>query len=148
MVACPFGVPTFEWEKPVPWIQKCTFCADRLAEGLAPSCVEICPYGALRFGERDELIAEAKKRIADNPGRYVDHVYGENENGGTSWLFLSSVPFEKIGLPTLNPEGVNARFAMNAVPPVAIAVAAIMTGIYYLTKKHRELDGKDIEVTK
>jgi Fe-S-cluster-containing dehydrogenase component len=89
MVACPFGAPKFEWDKTVPWIRKCTFCADRLETGGIPSCVEICPNGAIKFGERDELIAEARQRIADNPDRYVDHIYGENENGGTSWLYLS-----------------------------------------------------------
>ncbi|MDD4873636.1 MAG: 4Fe-4S dicluster domain-containing protein [Dehalococcoidales bacterium] len=74
MLACPYGVPTFEWDKPIPWVRKCTFCADRLATGLNPSCVDICPTGALKFGQRGELIAEAKSRIANTPDKYVDHI--------------------------------------------------------------------------
>jgi len=95
MVACPFGIPTFEWDKPLPWIRKCTFCADRQAAGLKPACVTTCPTGALKFGERDELIVEAQRRIAEHPDRYVNHIYGAQEVGGTSWLYLSPVPFEE-----------------------------------------------------
>jgi formate dehydrogenase iron-sulfur subunit len=139
MVACPFGAPTFEWDKTVPWIRKCTFCADRLETGAAPSCVDICPNGALKFGERNELIAEARQRIDDNPEKYIDHIYGENENGGTSWLYLSPVSFERVGYPVLDSGAINARFAMNAVPPVAVAVAAAMTGVYWLTLRREKL---------
>ncbi|MFC1875206.1 4Fe-4S dicluster domain-containing protein [Chloroflexota bacterium] len=153
MLACPFGVPTFEWDKPIPWIRKCTFCADRLATGSEPACVVVCPTGALKFGERDELITEAKRRIADTPDQYVDHIYGEKENGGTSWLYLSPVPFEKLGFPVLGSEPVvvNARYAMGAVLPAAIVVAATMTGFYWLTRRRDKMkvQGKDKEeVTK
>ena len=141
MVACPFGIPTFEWDKPLPWIRKCTFCADRQCAGLKPACVTTCPTGALKFGERDDLIAEARERIAATPGRYVDHIYGEKEVGGTSWLYLSPVPFEKLGFASHSsePVTVNAARAMGAVPPVLLGVAAAMTGIYWLTKRRQKL---------
>src|SRR4030042_1560220 len=61
MVACPFSIPCFEWDKPTPWIRKCVFCADRLSAGWEPACVKTCPTGALRFGEREELIVEARE---------------------------------------------------------------------------------------
>ena len=155
-VACPFGIPNFEWDKPLPWIRKCTFCADRQGGGLKPACVTTCPSGALEFGERDDLIAEARERIAATPGRYVDHIYGEKEVGGTSWLYLSPVPFEKLGLPTLGSEPVtiNAARAMGAVPPALLGVAAAMTGIYWLTKRRQKIsqaedgDKEKTEVTK
>ena len=136
-VACPFGIPNFEWDKPLPWIRKCTFCADRQGGGLKPACVTTCPSGALEFGERDDLIAEARERIAATPGRYVDHIYGEKEVGGTSWLYLSPVPFEKLGLPTLGsePVTVDVERAMGAVPPMLFGVAAVMSGIYWLVKR-------------
>lgn len=137
MVACPFGIPTFEWDKPLPWIRKCTFCADRLGEGLEPACVKTCPTGALKLGEREELIIEAKERIASSPDKYVNHIYGEKEVGGTSWLYLSPVPFEMLGLPTLGSEPVtlDVERAMGAVPPVLFGVAAAMAGVYWVIKR-------------
>jgi len=156
MVACPFGIPTFEWDKPLPWIRKCTFCADRQGGGLKPACVTTCPTGSLEYGEREDLITEAKRRIASAPDKYVDHIYGEKEVGGTSWLYLSPIPFEKLGLPTLQSEAVtlNAERAMGAVPPVLIAVAAIMTSVYWVVQRRQKMsqvkenDKKKAGVTK
>jgi formate dehydrogenase iron-sulfur subunit len=140
MVACPFGVPAFEWEEPLPWIRKCTFCVDRLKDGLEPACVAACPAGALKFGNREELIAEARERIAAEPDRYIDHIYGEKELGGTSWLYLSPVPFEELGLPSLDtePVNVNVERAMGAVLPALVSVAATMTGIYWLIQRRQK----------
>jgi len=141
MVACPFGIPTFEWDKPLPWVRKCTFCADRQGNGLKPACVTACPTSALKFGEREELLAEARERIADSPDNYVNHIYGEKEVGGTSWLYLSPVPFEKLGFPVLGSEPVtlDAERAMGAVPPVLFGVAAVMSGIYWLAKRRDKM---------
>ena len=140
MVACPFGIPAYEWDDPTPWVRKCTFCADRQAEGLLPACVTTCPTGALKFGDREDLIAEAHRRIAAETGRYVDHVYGESEVGGTSWLYLSPVPFEMLGMPEMGTEAVtlNVERAVGAVPPVLVGVAAVMSGIYWLVKRRQQ----------
>lgn len=102
MVACPFDIPAYEYNEPInPSVKKCTFCFDRISkEGRVPACVEICPTETLRFGKRSDLIKLAHERISDNPRRYVDYVYGEYEVGGTSWLYLSAVPFEEIGFRT------------------------------------------------
>lgn len=85
MVAYPFGIPTFEWDTTVPWIRKCTFCDDRQAQGLQPARVDACTTGALKYGDRDELIAEAHSRIHAAPAKYVNHVFEEKEVGWTSW---------------------------------------------------------------
>lgn len=137
MVACPFGIPTFDWDTTLPWIRKCTFCFDRQTGGLQPACVTTCPSDALLYGDREKLLAEAKTRIKAAPDRYVNHIYGEKEVGGTSWLMLSPVPFEKLGLPKLQEEPVivDAERAMGLVPPVLIGVAAVMTGIYWVSKR-------------
>lgn len=141
MVACPFGIPTFEWDSPLPWIRKCTFCIDRLNAGLEPACVKTCPSNALEMGEREELLDRARKRIAASPHKYVDHIYGENEAGGTSWLYLSPVPFELLGLPALDsePVTVDVERAMGAVPPVLLGVAALMSGVYWLVKRREKM---------
>jgi formate dehydrogenase iron-sulfur subunit len=146
-IACPFGIPCFEWDKAVPWIRKCTFCANRQGqtdpEGrvLEPACVTSCPTGALKFGDREELLEEAKERIAAEPGRYVDYIYGEKEVGGTSWLYLSPVPFDMLGFPTLGTKAVtrHAKRATLLVLPVLAGVAIVMTGIYYLTKRRERI---------
>ncbi len=150
MVACPFGIPTFEWDKPIPWIRKCTFCADRQSAGMKPACVTACPTGALKFGDREELLAEARERIAAAPDKYVDHIYGEKEAGGTSWLYLSPVPFEKLGFPTISSEPVtlNVERAMGAIPPVLFGVAAVMTGIYWLVKRREKIAGENAQKQK
>lgn len=102
MMACPFERLAYEYDSRLtPRVRKCTLCADRAAEGKVPACVDICPVEALQYGRRSELIRMAHDRIRRHPGRYVDHVYGEHEGGGTSWMYLSDRPFEELGFPKL-----------------------------------------------
>ena len=102
MVSCPFDVPKFEYASPVPKIQKCRLCWEELRQGKEPICVQNCsePGRALQFGQRSELLREARRRIATEPGRYVDHIYGESEAGGTSVLYLAGRPFDALGMRT------------------------------------------------
>ena len=77
---------------------KCTFCYERVAkEGKLSGCARICPVEAITFGKRSTLLELGRKRIAENPGRYLDRIYGEKEVGGTSWMYLSDQPFEELG---------------------------------------------------
>ncbi len=102
MVACPFDRLAYEYYNAfTPQVTKCTMCYDRIVQGKPPACVEICTAGALIFGKRSELLKIARDRIANNPGKYVNHIYGEHEVGGTSWLYISPVPFEEIGFKKL-----------------------------------------------
>jgi Fe-S-cluster-containing dehydrogenase component len=100
MLSCPFDVPKFEYNSPVPKIQKCIMCWERLQEGEEPACTEACPEDAITFGKRRELIDEANTRIYESPDDYVHHIYGQNEAGGTGYMYLASVPFEKLGFKT------------------------------------------------
>lgn len=103
-VACPYGVPKFEWSKAAPRMVKCELCNHRLAQGKEPACSEVCPRKAVIFGKRDDLLREARSRLAQNPGTYIQKIYGEKDGGGTQCLYISHVPFEHIGLPTLTEE--------------------------------------------
>lgn len=127
MIACPFEVPKFEWDSGLtPVIGKCQLCAqNRIFKGLPPACVAACPTGTLRFGKRQALLFEAKVRIRANPGKYIQHIYGEDEIGGTSWLYLSSVPFEQLGFKTGLPSSPIPSFTREVVTRLPLVVAAL-----------------------
>ena len=142
MLACPFGVPKYEWEKALPLVRKCDMCADRVLAGRPPACVEACPTGANKFGERDELLAEAKQRIKEKPDQYVQHVYGESEVGGTSVLLLSSVPFEQFGyrgdllhepLPMLTYR------VLSRIPDFVGLGGVLLGGIWWITNRRADV---------
>jgi formate dehydrogenase iron-sulfur subunit len=145
--ACPFGVPTYDWNNPLGLIHKCEMCIERLNEGELPACVSSCPAGALRFGRRTDLLTQAHARISSNPGRYIDQVYGEFEAGGTSMLYLSGVPFSQLGLPELSGQSIshNAEAVMKSTPIVAASVASLATGLYWLLKR-RDLNMSEAPV--
>jgi formate dehydrogenase iron-sulfur subunit len=144
MISCPFDIPQFEYNKAMPRIQKCNLCYDRFKKGVLPGCVEACPTGALMSGSRRQILEEGKKRIADNPDKYIDHIYGEYEVGGTSHLYLSAVPFEQIGfrkdLGTVAYPEYSTGF-LFAVPFVFVLWPLAMLGINQATKKSKKDEG-------
>lgn len=138
MYACPFHVPRFEWdEAQFPVIAKCTLCADRVQDGLPTACAERCPTSALIFGKRGDLIAEAEKRISENPTRYVDHVYGKDDAGGTSVMYLSGVSFDKLGLQDLGDKPIPeiSEGTANIILPGVLLGAPILLGMIRMTAK-------------
>ena len=143
MVSCPFDVPKFEYHSANPRIEKCQLCAARVAAGRRPACVENCPAGALTFGRRNNLLDEARHRIYTEPGRYVHQVYGEQEVGGTSWLYLSAVPFDKVGFRTdvgTTPFPTYNKEFLYAVPLVLTVVPPLLLGVRRATDKDPEGD--------
>ena len=142
MVACPFGVPKYEWSKVLPRVQKCTMCADRVQAGKPTACAEACPTGATKFGERDELIKEAEQRLHDSPGKYVNHIYGLTEVGGTSVLMLSSVPFEEFGLPaelTRDPLPLLTYRVLSRIPDFVPLGGILLGGVWWITHRREEV---------
>jgi hypothetical protein len=114
-------------------------CFDRIQEGEVPACVADCPAEALTFGTRRELIAEARRRIHDDPDLYHDHIYGEHEAGGTGYLYLSPVPFEDLGFNTniqkkSYPE--LSKGFLYSVPSIFVLWPAILLGIHNATKNN------------
>jgi formate dehydrogenase iron-sulfur subunit len=141
--ACPFGVPTYDWNNPLGLVHKCQLCfQQRVAKDETPACVEACPNGALRFGKRRVLLAQAHAEIAGAPTKYIDHVYGEHEAGGTSMLYLSAVPFEQLRFPQLGNGTISqaAEAVMGLTPAVALSVATLATGLHLLLRRRQQKD--------
>ena len=128
-------------------MQKCILCFEkRLQEGRQPACTEACPTGATIFGERSDLIREARRRIHEEPGRYVDHIYGEHEAGGTSVLYLSAVPFEQLGFKVdvqHNPYPKLTWNVLDKLPMVVTTGAALLAGIWWLTKRREDVEREE-----
>ena len=143
MLACPVGIPRYNWESPLPYIQKCDMCFDRLAEGKQCACVEACPYDALSIGDRDEQIKKAHALIKADPDKYVDHVYGETELGGTCVLYISDVPMDKV----LRLDEVVGDMAIpditwpviNKTPVVGGSVLLGLVGTYFLLERKKKV---------
>lgn len=147
MMACPFEVPTYEYDDPyTPEIVKCTLCAPRIEKGLLPGCVESCPTESLIFGKRDDLLKIARARIEKYPDRYVDHIYGEHEMGGTSWLYLSGVPFKDLGLRDdlgNTPAPKLTSGALHVVPMVVSLWPVFLAGMYGMAKRRDKIAAEE-----
>ncbi len=130
MVACPFQIPAYEYDNALdPEVRKCTFCNEtRLAKGERPACVSICPNEALTFGRRDQLLEVAHARISAAPKLYNPKVYGRDEVGGTSWMYLAPCSFKETELPQLGTEpapklteSIQHGIFKSFVPPLMLA---------------------------
>jgi formate dehydrogenase iron-sulfur subunit len=141
MLACPFGVPKYEWSQAVPAVRKCDLCEARLEHGQLPACVEACPVEATVAGTRDELLAEAHRRLRESPDVYHPRVYGETEVGGTSVLFLSPVPFEELGFRTLSevPMPSLTWAALRRVPHVVTVGGGTLAALYWISHRRQEV---------
>lgn len=146
MVSCPFDMPKFEYSSAVPRIQKCQMCYGRLMEGEVPACVARCPMKTLAFGKRDEMLDEARARIAAEPDKYQHHIYGEHEVGGTGYLYLSAVPFEELGFRTDLGDTAFPEFTtgfLYNVPIVLTLGPAFLLGLSQATKHEPEAVEED-----
>jgi Fe-S-cluster-containing dehydrogenase component len=147
MLACPFYVPAYEYDNAFsPRIRKCTMCHERVKAGGVPACVEACPTETLIFGKRRDLLRIARERIDKEPGKYVDHIYGEHEAGGTSWLYLSPVPFDQVGFKTNvgeKPYPELTRGFLSAVPLVLTIWPALLGGFYLFSQNRHEASGDE-----
>jgi formate dehydrogenase iron-sulfur subunit len=138
--SCPFDIPKFEWDVAWPKIQKCILCHDqRILRGLEPVCSTVCPTQALRFGERDELLAIAHQRLAAEPGKYFNHVYGEKEAGGTLKLFIGAVDMKELGFPETEEEKYpDLTWEFLSKIPFEIAALGLTLGAVYTFRVRRE----------
>lgn len=148
MMACPYGIPRYQWNSVAPLVRKCTLCYERVQAGQKPACVEACPAEATIFGDRDELLAEARRRLEAEPDKYIQHIYGEHEVGGTSVIYISDVPLDILGYesqaPRHEPLPELTEVVMSKVPAVAVGMAALMSGTYWIIGRRMKLAAQQI----
>jgi formate dehydrogenase iron-sulfur subunit len=149
IVACPFGVPKYQWDRPIPIVGKCILCRSRVAEGQPTACAAVCPTGATLSGERDTLITEARRRLVENPKGYVDHILGLEEVGGTSVLMLSSVPFAELGFSSKLPKQPLPLLTwqvLSKIPDLALVAGVSLLGIHWITKRRADVAAAEHEL--
>lgn len=147
MVACPFRIPRYEWEAAVsPRVRKCILCYELIRNGEQTACAEICPTGATQFGEREELIRYAHGAIKKEPKKYINYVYGEKEVGGTSVLYLSSIPFHKLGIDygfrsdvPHSPLPESTWKVLSEIPYEVGILSVLLVGIWWITSRRDEV---------
>ena len=158
-IACPYNIPKFQWDLAFPQIVKCQLCSHRFAQGGYSACCEFCPTGASIFGNTQDLLKEAKRRLSLTPGQmaeyplqrvdspdktqrpvtpYLNHIYGAQEGGGTQVLMLANVPFNKLGLPQLPPESQASRSETlyHTLYKGMIVPYVILGGLFFLIYKN------------
>jgi formate dehydrogenase iron-sulfur subunit len=141
MIGCPFNIPKFEWDNPLPVIAKCMMCSGRVSKGESPACVTVCPTNVMKFGDLDELLAEAKATVAAGPDKYIEHIYGEEEAGGTCWIYISDTPFAELGFRT-GDQVPNRPFPsytstfMHNSPVVGGIWGLVLAGLYFITRRN------------
>lgn len=160
MLACPFTIPRYQYGEPIPYVRKCKMNDECRVEGGQPACVSACPTGATIYGPRDELLKVARKRISENPGKYVDHIYGEHEFGGTSVIYISDIPigsvldmptaqeFEKMRLPQLTHQSIPKMVEpwVFVTPVQFFTVSAGLAGIWLFRRRSKLMNAtKDKE---
>lgn len=142
MMACPFDVPKYQWDRPVPVVGKCIMCTDRIQKGQPTACAEACPEGATLFGPREELAREARERIQKNPSGYINHIYGISEAGGTGVLMVAGVPFEKLGLrkdlPT-EPPAMRTWQVLSNIPDFVAVWGTFLYGVHWVTGRREDV---------
>ncbi len=138
IMACPFNVPKFQWDKAIPIVGKCLLCRDRVEAGMPTACASVCPTGATVFGEREALVREAGSRIQMRPAAYVDHIFGLEEVGGTSVLMLAAVnyrrfdfrnPLARQPLPMLTWQ------VLSNIPDFVLVAGGLLYGIHWITAR-------------
>lgn len=147
MYACPFGIPRYEWGSTFPLVRKCLMCYELLQEGKVPRCVDVCPEDATIFGEREELIEEAHRRIKASPDRYLNHIFGEREAGGTCVLYISDISLDFLGFRErvgVDPLTVYTWDWLAKVPTIGLGTGVAMTGIFWTIRRRMKL-GKEIQ---
>jgi len=148
MMACPYGIPRYDWDLKVPYVRKCIMCYDQIKKGDKPSCTSACPTEATIFGKRDELLKSAHQTLKDNPDKYINKIWGETEIGGTSVLYISDIDLDFLAYkPNLGTKPLPATTApaMKAVPYAFFGMGGVMMGLKWIVGRRNKLQNSDSE---
>ena len=150
MLACPFHIPRYEWNKTKPFMKKCNMCYDKIIENKLPACVEACPQKAIIFGEREKLLIHARSVIKKNPIKYLNHIWGQKEYGGTCVLFISDVDITKMGWqdkPSF-PVPDYTQPLIEKTPVIGLTVGGFLVGLNWLVRRKNELAVENNKIQK
>lgn len=162
-VACQFNVPKFQWDEPFPQIVKCQMCSHLVQKGKIPACSNVCPTGATLFGPSEDLLREARRRLhlvtgnyyefplnslssgrttMHKAAKYINHIYGEKESGGTQVMLLSGVSFGNLGLPDLPDRSYTsiAEHIQHTLYQGMILPVVAFAGLVYLVSRNKSKD--------
>jgi len=124
--ACPFEVPQMVNGRS----SKCDACASVTKAGGEPWCVRTCPSDALRYGDRQEILAEAHRRVEAVKARYPKaRVYGESEAGGLGVIMVLPDDPEVLDLPANPDVPLLVNTWQKVVQPAALGLTALSVAV-------------------
>ncbi len=151
LLACPYSIPRYQWEKTSPLVRKCNMCAHRLAKGQGTACAEVCATGATSFGGRDELLMKAHSLIRKDPGFYYARVFGESEAGGSCVLFIADRPIAEFGLkvPAVEKPLPDLTWtSLRKVPALAVGTGVFLGGVWLISRRRRQVAKAECAIDK
>ncbi len=139
VASCPFSVP--RWDQARNKTFKCWQCFDRTSAERAPACVSTCPTGALEFGDRADMLAAGRERVAQlkELGFADAELYGENELGGLHTIVVAQRGLEAHGLKRDPKIGIT-DFWQFLKPLGGIAAVATVGGLgfsYFMARNYK-----------
>jgi len=148
MTACPYYALAYEYGSNNPRVMRCTMCYSRIKDGKNPGCADACPTGAIQFGKRSDLLRVARDRFQKHPGKYVEHIFGEHEFGGTSWMLVAGTSFGNLGLGSFanashTPLPELTKSFLSLVPLVLTLWPGLLVGFYAFTQRKEKLSEEE-----
>ncbi|MCE5211575.1 MAG: hypothetical protein LLG40_08480 [Deltaproteobacteria bacterium] len=134
---CKFHIPQFDADKKK--IVKCSMCAHRINEGKMPACVEICPTGALQFGEYEAIKTLALKLAREKKLK----LYGYDENGGTHMFILAEEDPVKFGYPKVAKKALKRKAAFDGDLGIPAIAALTVVGFKKFSERRSRIEAEE-----